>query len=68
MKRPSPIVELFGVSTSAAQDWSTLSTAQQCPFSGKKGFKIRKSDPSISIGTCVIRHGRIPKFLCCNRT
>ena len=69
MKRPSPIVELFGVSISSAQDWSTLSTAQQCPFSGKKCFKIRKSDPSISIGTCIIRHGRIPKDLviCPNR-
>ena len=35
----------------------------------KKCFKIRKSDPSTSIGTCTVRHGRIPKTLiiCPNR-
>ena len=69
MATSTPIAELFGVSTSSSQDWNDLSTSQQCPFARKKCFKVRKSDPSISIGTCVIKHGRSAQelIICPNR-
>lgn len=49
------IVELFGIDTRAQGiDWSSVVEEQQCPFSHKKCFKTRKSDPDISIGTCTV--------------
>ena len=57
------------MSTSSSQDWEVISTSQQCPFTRKKCYKIRKSDPSTSIGTCTIRHGQSskPLVICPNR-
>ena len=54
------VVDLFGVDVAATTgaDWKTILLQQQCPFEGKKCFKTRKSQPSISIGTCVVKHGR----------
>jgi len=49
------IVELFGVDTRAEGiDWPSVVEGQQCPFSHKKCFKTRKSEPDISIGTCTV--------------
>ena len=53
------ILELFGIPTSSpGQDWRTLVESQQCPFAGGRCFKVRKSEPEISIGTCNVLHGR----------
>lgn len=31
---------------------------QQCPYSNKRCFKVRKSQANISIGTCTVRYGQ----------
>ena len=54
----SRVLELFGLST-AAKDavWRNIVAAQQCPFVGRKCYKVRKSQPEISIGTCSVKYG-----------
>lgn len=52
------IVELFTTSTLRDDvDWQQLVMAQHCSYLNRKCVKVRKSEPSISIGTCSIRHG-----------
>ena len=56
------ILELFGIPTSSpSQDWRTIVESQQCPFAGGGCFKVRKSEPEISIGTCNVLYGRDPR-------
>lgn len=40
---------------------------QQCPFSRKKYYKTRKSDPSTAIGTCTVRYKNNDFIICPNR-
>ena len=54
----SKILELFGYSTKLPNNWQFIVQQQQCPFLGKKCYKVRKSDPHISIGTCTVLHGK----------
>jgi hypothetical protein len=55
----SGIVELFGHSAKAAgQDWQIIIAQQQCPFLNRRCYKVRKSDPGISIGTCTVLYDR----------
>jgi len=55
----SKVLELFGHSTHLKnEDWRTIVEAQQCPFLGRKCFKVRKSDPDNAIGTCNILYGK----------
>ncbi len=58
----SKVVDLFGVDVAANPDadWRRIVGDQNCPFAGKRCFKVRKSQPGISIGTCTIHHGREP--------
>lgn len=68
----SRIAELFGHPTDAemsAGEWGRIVTEQNCPFSSKKCFKVRKSDPGTAIGTCVVRAGadHRPLMICPNR-
>jgi hypothetical protein len=66
----SKVLELFGQSTRAANiDWSKLVERQWCPFTNTKCFKVRKSQPDISIGTCTVQHGAQEKdvIICPNR-
>ena len=54
----TPIIELFSVSTLRDDvDWQGLLAAQPCPYLDRKCVKVRKSQPDISIGTCVVQHG-----------
>ncbi len=58
------ILELFGTPTSISQpnrEWRTLVERQQCPYVRGKCFKVRKSEPEISIGTCSVLFGRNPR-------
>jgi hypothetical protein len=58
----SNVVELFGHSSSEpGQNWEAVVQQQQCPFLGKRCYKVRKSDPGISIGTCTVLYGRAPE-------
>ncbi len=56
------VLELFGKSTRVSgADWADAVARQHCPFTDTKCFKIRKSQPNISIGTCTVRYGRESK-------
>lgn len=67
----SKVVELFGKATSSNNvDWSQVVADQLCPFLGKRCYKVRKSSPEISIGTCTVRYGRpdyAPIMICPTR-
>ena len=55
----SAIVELFGNPTNAmAADWGNIVAEQNCPYTGRRCYKVRKSAPEISIGTCAVNYGR----------
>lgn len=53
----SKLAELFGHSTQTKQMWPAIVAAQQCPFRGRKCYKVRKSEPEISIGSCAVCYG-----------
>ena len=42
---------------------------QRCPFTETRCFKVRKSQPDISIGTCAVQYGRNVRdiIICPNR-
>jgi len=64
------VVELFGVNTNdSTVDWDNIVSKQNCPFTNKKCYKVRKSEPDISIGTCTVRYGseNTPIIICPNR-
>jgi hypothetical protein len=55
----SKVVELFGRSSRKLnQNWETIVQEQQCPFLGRRCYKVRKSSPEISIGTCTVLYGQ----------
>lgn len=65
----SKIVELFGISTEREENWRQVVQEQLCPFLGKKCYKVRKSEPNISIGTCTVLYGKpaAPIIICPTR-
>lgn len=66
----SKVLELFGVSTASQHhNWAAIIEAQNCPYSGKRCFKVRKSEPDIAIGTCTVNYGAgySPVVICPNR-
>ena len=53
------IIELFAESTlRKSVKWNNLLAKQQCPLIRKKCVKIRKSEPSVAIGTCTVAYGK----------
>lgn len=67
----SKIVDLFGVEVgrNGNQNWGDIVRNQHCPYAGKRCFKVRKSSPDISIGTCTVKYGRDERnvMICPNR-
>ena len=65
----SKVLELFGNSTRRDHDWAQVVRQQRCPFANTKCFKVRKSDPDVSIGTCSVRYGKSGRnvIICPNR-
>lgn len=53
----SKLTELFGVPTHAGADreWIGIVERQECPFLLRKCYKVRKSLPEVSIGSCSVR-------------
>lgn len=53
------ITELFGHAANihSSLNWAEIVARQQCPYLGRKCWKIRKSEPQTSIGTCTVRYG-----------
>lgn len=56
----SVIVELFCHATDMSENWLEIVQKQRCLFLQGKCFKVRKSDPAVSIGTCTVLYGRSP--------
>jgi hypothetical protein len=64
----SKVVELFGNSSDAPRiDWRSVIANQQCPFLGKRCYKVRKSSPEVSIGSCTVLYGQEPIIICPTR-
>lgn len=64
------VVELFGISTARKDiDWQSIVKEQNCPYSNKLCYKVRKSQPEIAIGTCTVLYGyeKKPVIICPNR-
>lgn len=63
----SKIVELFGYTAGSVDlNWSDVISAQQCPYLSKRCYKVRKSDPGTSIGSCTVLYGKppVPTIIC----
>lgn len=55
----SKVLELFGHSAgSKIADWPKVVAEQHCPFINKRCYKVRKSDPGISIGSCTVMYSK----------
>lgn len=68
--KDNKVLELFGLSTRATDvDWGAALKQQLCPFTGTRCYKVRKSQPDLSIGTCTVRYGAKKKdiVICPNR-
>ncbi|MDR1180922.1 MAG: hypothetical protein LBL13_02955 [Bacteroidales bacterium] len=53
------IAELFAENTSdKGVRWNKILERQNCPYINRKCVKVRKSEPSISIGTCTVAYGK----------
>lgn len=66
----SKVVELFGKAADAPNiSWQRVIAEQPCPFLGRRCYKVRKSSPEISIGTCTVLYGRElePVIICPTR-
>jgi hypothetical protein len=60
------IIDLFGYDTTASSepDWQQVLAGQHCPFVAKRCYKVRKSQPEISIGTCTVGYSEEPIVIC----
>ncbi|MBW7863319.1 MAG: hypothetical protein GX580_09715 [Candidatus Hydrogenedens sp.] len=67
----SAILELFGHDTRSTKRkaWEDIISRQLCPFTKRRCYKVRKSQPGISIGTCSVGYGKEcgPILICPNR-
>ena len=64
------VLELFAHSADAQdKNWNQLVKNQLCPLLGKRCYKVGKSDPETSIGTCTVFYGRPkePTVICPTR-
>lgn len=58
----SKVVELFGhFANNSGVAWKSIVRGQQCPFLQKTCYKVRKSHPDKSIGSCTVLYGRPPE-------
>lgn len=58
----SKVKELFTYSTlNKSINWQSVVKEQVCKYTGKKCYKVRKSEPNISIGTCTVAYGSLQK-------
>lgn len=61
------IRELFGMYCDDTADYQKAVSEQICPFSHKKCYKTRKSNPETAIGTCTISYRDQNIIICPNR-
>jgi Restriction endonuclease NotI len=55
------VAEIYGVPAFQRTDWPSIAEAQRCPFLERKCLKNRKSEPDVTIGTCLMHYGRPPQ-------
>lgn len=60
MPEPKRPLELYGYPTDEPPPPET----QTCPFLGSKCIKQRKSDPTLTIGTCIVGFDGKPQLIC----
>ncbi len=63
----SRVLELFGQSAfKSGLNWKKIAQGQRCVYLNKKCYKVRKSDPGTSIGSCAVLYGResTPIIIC----
>lgn len=67
--RVKEVLELFGTRVDATGiDWHRKVENQECPFDQNRCYKVRKSQPDVSIGTCIVGYGaRGPVLICPKR-
>ena len=58
------VAELFGIFCNKKSDVKEAVASQMCPYSGKKCYKTRKSDPQTAIGTCTVRYQANNVIIC----
>lgn len=64
------VLEIFGLPTRTPRDdWDQVISGQICPFINKNCYKVRKSHPDTSIGTCSVSHTHkaTPVVICPSR-
>jgi hypothetical protein len=61
------VKELFGIYCNDSADLAKVVSQQICPYSGKKCYKTRKSDPGTAIGTCTVQYQDNSIIICPNR-
>lgn len=65
------VIEFFGHSVKAVakEDWEGIIQNQLCIYTNTNCFKVRKSEPEISIGTCTVNYGKECRniIICPNR-
>ncbi len=60
----SAVAELFGNPvTSMLAGWRSIVAEQHCPYINSRCYKVRKSAPDVSIGTCSVNYGRRDELL-----
>ncbi|MDN7880222.1 NotI family restriction endonuclease [Burkholderia aenigmatica] len=53
------VVELFGHSAAHTNlNWQEIVASQSCAYTDRACYKIRKSDPTVAIGSCSVTYGR----------
>jgi hypothetical protein len=66
----SNVVELFGkAADKVGVNWPKIIDEQTCVFANKRCYKVRKSEPGVSIGTCTVLYGKQsePVIICPTR-
>ena len=54
----SKVIELFGKSVfDPNESWRSIVKDQKCLYINKRCYKVRKSDPEVSIGSCSVIYG-----------
>lgn len=62
----SKVRELFGVHTKrGGLDWGKILREQTCPYTAAKCFKVRKSNPAVSIGICAVNYSKHDNVMIC---
>lgn len=70
MQFPKRPLELYGRTAEAIippAEWRDIISHERCPFLGRRCIKTRKSDPTITIGTCTVGYSHIPIAICPHR-